>query len=93
MEKEILPEHKQYVGKLYRDTEDAIGKIINTYFEENGELRFKGHYLWFDDENYSIDNGIDEFKLCDFEIISQDEFLSIYDNWTKQILLSYGIKV
>lgn len=91
-EKETLPEHKKYIGKLYKHTDGSIGKIIDVYFKD-GKVRFKGQNLWFDDEDYSIINEEDEFKLCDFELITSDIFRSIYDNWMKRIILSYGIEV
>lgn len=90
-EKETLPEYKQYVGKLYRHTDGSIGKIIDAHFKD-GKIKFKGKNLWFDDDYYSITNEEDIFELCDFNIITPEKFRSIYDNWTKQIILSYGIK-
>lgn len=90
-EKEALPEYKQYVGKLYRHTDGSIGKIIDAQFKD-GKIKFKGKNLWFDDDYYSITNEEDIFELCDFSIITPAQFRSVYDNWTKQIILSYGIK-
>lgn len=91
-EKEALPEHKQYIGKLYKHTDGSIGKIIDVYFKD-GEVRFKGQNLWFDDEYYSISNDEDGFDLSDFEVITPDIFRSIFNDWTKRIILSYGIEV
>lgn len=92
MEKKELPEYKQYVGKLYKHVDGSIGKITDAQFKE-GKVRFKGQNLWFDDEYYSITNEEDGFDFCEFEIITEDVFKSIFDSWTKKIILSYGIEV
>lgn len=91
-EKEELPEHKEYIGKLYKHTDGSIGKIFDVYFKD-GKVRFKGQNLWFDDEDYSIINEEDIFDFCDFEVITPDVFRSIYNNWTRRIILTYGIEV
>lgn len=90
-EKEALPEHKEYISKLYKHTDGSIGKIIDVYFKD-GKVRFKGQNLWFDDEDYSIINEEDIFDFCDFDVITPEKFRSVYNDWTKQIILSYGIK-
>lgn len=89
--KETLPEYKQYVGKLYRHTDGSIGKIIDAQFKDE-KIKFKGQNLWFDDEYCSITNEEDILELCDFSVITPEKFRSVFNNWTKQIILSYGIE-
>lgn len=95
-EKEQLSDFNKYVGKFYRSGNDgSIGKIYKVDYsnpkQSYGVLR--SHCLWFDDEDFSISSDDDGLTLDNIEIISEQEFVEILNEWVSRITKFYGVNI
>lgn len=95
-EKEQLSDFNKYVWKFYRSGNDgSIGKIYKVDYsnpkQSYGVLR--SHCLWFDDEEFSISSDDDGLTLDNIEIISEQEFVEILNEWVSRIIKFYGVNI
>ena len=86
LKEETISNYKDYIGKYYKK-DFSIGKIFLT---NQNEVKTKE--LYFDDENYEIQNDIEPFNSNEVIIISREEFEEILDGWVSQIKDIYGLQ-
>lgn len=80
-----VSDYKDYIGKYYKK-EFCIGKIFIT-----SQSEIKTRELYFDDDNYEIQNDIEYFDANEIQVISKEEFEEILNSWIDKIKDMYGL--
>lgn len=81
-----ISDYKDYIGKYYKK-EFCIGKIFMT-----SQSEIKTRELYFNDDNYEIQNDIECFDANEVQVISKEEFEEILDGWIAKIKEIYGLQ-